>query len=383
MHFETKAIHVAQEPDKETGAVVPPIHLSTTFKQDEVGKHKGFEYSRTGNPTRQKLEENIASLENGKFGLAFASGSAATATLQMLLNKGDHVVCGDDVYGGTFRFFDKVMARLGVEYDFIDMSNVSNLEKAVKPNTKMIWLETPTNPLLKITDLKAVADISKQRNIITVVDNTFASPFLQNPLDFGIDIVVHSTTKYISGHSDVVGGIVVLNDDDLHEQLRFLQNAAGAVPSPFDCWLVLRGVKTLALRAERHSDNAEKIVEFLVSQQDKVERVYYPFLDSHPNSDVARRQMKRGGGMVSFEIVGGKDQAFKFLKELKLFHLAESLGGVESLSEYPPTMTHGSYSEQERLERGIRPNLIRLSVGIENVDDLIEDLKNAFSIAFQ
>lgn len=382
MEFETKAIHFAQEPDKETGAVVPPIHLSTTFKQDEVGKHKGFEYSRTGNPTREILEKNVASLENGKYGLAFASGSAATTTLQLLLNKGDHVVCGDDVYGGTFRFFDKVMKRFGVSYDFVDTTLLENVEKALKPETKMVWLETPTNPLLKVSDIRAIAKICKERDLLLIVDNTFASPYLQNPLDLGADIVVHSTTKYMGGHSDVVGGVVVTNSQEIYEDLKFLQNAAGAVPSPFDSWLVLRGLKTLALRAERHSDNAEQIVEYLEEKMQKgiVERIYYPFRGDH--EQVARSQMKRGGGMISFEIKGGQEEANTFLKGLKLFHLAESLGGVESLSEYPPTMTHGSYTEEERLQRGINPNLIRLSVGIENVKDLIADLESGFKRVF-
>ncbi len=382
MEFETKAIHFAQEPDEMTGAVVPPIHLSTTFRQQEVGKHKGFEYSRTGNPTRQILEKNVAALENGRFGLAFASGSAATTTLQLLLNKGDHVICGDDVYGGTFRFFDKVMKRFGVTYDFVDTTDIVSLENKINGNTKMIWIETPTNPLLKVSDIKTIAEIARKRNIILVVDNTFASPYLQNPLDFGADIVVHSTTKYMGGHSDVVGGVVVMNDEEIYEELKFLQNAAGAVPSPFDCWLVLRGLKTLALRAEKHSDNAEEIVRFLEEKekQNLVERIYYPFRGEQ--AEIAKSQMKRGGGMISFEIKGGAKEANIFLKNLKLFHLAESLGGVESLSEYPPTMTHGSYTEEERLERGINPNLIRLSVGIENVGDLINDLENGFKSVF-
>ncbi len=382
MEFETKAIHFAQEPDKLTGAVVPPIHLSTTFKQEEVGKHKGFEYSRTGNPTRLILEKNVASLENGKFGLAFASGSAATTTIQLLLNKGDHVICGDDVYGGTFRFFDKVMKRFGIQYDYVDTTQVENVERAIRDNTRMIWLETPTNPLLKVSDIRAIAKVAKENGIWLVVDNTFASPYLQQPLDLGADIVIHSTTKYIGGHSDVVGGIVVMNDEKIYEDLKFLQNAAGAVPSPFDCWLVLRGLKTLALRAERHSQNAEQIIQYLETKKEQglVEKIYYPFRGDQ--AKIAKSQMKRGGGMISFEIKGGEKEANDFLKSLELFHLAESLGGVESLSEYPPTMTHGSYTEKERLERGINPNLIRLSVGIENVKDLINDLERGFKSVF-
>ncbi len=383
MEFETKAIHFAQEPDKETGAVVPPIHLSTTFKQDGVGKTRGgFEYSRTDNPTRRILEKNVAALEGGKYGLAFSSGSAATATIQLMLNSGDHVICGDDVYGGTFRFFDKVMKNFSLKYSFVDTQDLSKLEGEIRNETRMIWLETPTNPLLKVSDIEAISRIAKENDLLLVVDNTFASPYLQNPLALGADIVVHSTTKYIGGHSDVVGGIVVLNDKKLYDKLQFLQNAAGAVPSPFDCWLVLRGIKTLALRAERHSSNAKEVVNFLNKKKNEglVEKIYYPFLGE--KSSLAKKQMKKGGGMVSFEIKGGADEAKGFLKHLKYFHLAESLGGVESLAEYPPEMTHGSYTEEERLERGIRPNLIRLSVGIENAKDLIDDLKNAFELTF-
>jgi cystathionine beta-lyase/cystathionine gamma-synthase len=379
MKFETNAIHAAQEADKETGAVIPPIHMSSTFKQESVGKHKGFEYSRTGNPTRNKLEELIANLENGKFGLGFASGSSATTTIQLMLNKGDHVICGDDVYGGTFRFFDKVMKNFGIEYSFVDTRNPDNVKNAIQPNTKMLWLETPTNPLLKISDLQAISEIGLASDLMTIVDNTFASPYIQNPLNLGADIVLHSSTKYIGGHSDLVGGLVITSNEEIHEKLRFLQNAAGAVPSPFDCWLAMRGIKTLSVRVREHSKNAEKIVGYL-SQNNHVDKIYYPFLETHENYDIARKQMKLGGGMISFDLKAGKDSAYNFLKQLKIFTLAESLGGVESLCEYPADMTHGSIPESEREKIGIKPGLIRLSVGIEHVDDLILDLENGFKV---
>lgn len=375
--FETKAIHSGQEPDKETGAVIPPIHLSSTFKQAEVGVHKGFEYSRTNNPTRERLEKQVSSLEGAKHGIAFASGSAATSTLQYLLQPGDHVICGDDVYGGTYRFFDKVMKQYGIEYQFVDLSNNENLESAMKYNTKMVWLETPTNPLLKISDIEKMSKIAKSNNSLVVVDNTFASPYIQQPLSLGADIVLHSATKYLGGHSDLVGGIVLTSNDEVAERLRFLQNAAGSVPSPFDCWLLARGIKTLSLRMERHSENAEKIVEYLLKNE-HVKHVYYPLLESHENYEIAKNQMKLGGGIVSFELDSQQD-ALNFLKKLEVFNLAESLGGVESLAEYPPTMTHGSIEPERRREIGIDDGLIRLSVGIEHVSDLIEDLDNAFS----
>ncbi len=376
--FETRAIHAGQEADKETGAVIPPIHMSSTFKQDGVGNHRGFEYSRTGNPTRNQFEELMASLEGGRYGLAFASGSAATATVQLMLNEGDHVICGDDVYGGTFRFFDKVMRRFGVDYTFVDTTDPVNVSNAIQENTKLVWLETPTNPLLKVSDIRAITDITSKHGIMSLVDNTFASPYNQSPLDLGASMVLHSTTKYIGGHSDLVGGVVVTNDENIHEQLRFLQNAAGAVPSPFDSWLAMRGIKTLAVRMERHAMNASRLIEYLL-ERPEVATVYYPFLDDHPNSQVAKEQMRTGGGMISFDLKDGKNAAYNFLKGLELFTLAESLGGVESLCEYPPDMTHGSIPEERRAEIGINPGLVRLSVGIENVDDLIADLEKGFA----
>lgn len=378
MRFETKAIHSGQEPDKETGAVIPPIHLSSTFRQDAVGVHHGFEYSRTGNPTRNRLEEQIAALEGAKHGIAFASGSASTATIQLMLNAGDHVICGDDVYGGTFRFFDKVMKRFGLEYDFVDTTNNANVKAAIKENTKLLWLETPTNPLLKISDIEVLAKLAKENDIITVIDNTFATPYIQTPLALGIDIVLHSSTKYMGGHSDMVGGIVLTNSDDLADQLRFLQNSAGMIPSPFDCWLLTRGIKTLHLRMERHCDNALKISRYL-EKHEKVKKVFYPHLESHPNYTLAKKQMKFGGGIVSF-VLENEEQAKLFLKNLKLFYLAESLGGVESLCELPAEMTHGSIPREMRHEIGISDGLIRLSVGVENADDLIDDLEQALNL---
>lgn len=373
--FETRAIHDGQEPDTETGAVIPPIHLSSTFKQEEVGKHKGFEYSRTGNPTRARLEKQVASLEGGEFGVAFASGSAATATIQLMLHAGDHVISGDDVYGGTYRFFDKVMRRFGLSYDFVDLTKPQAILEVIRPETKMLWLETPTNPLLKVANLQKLGQLAREHNLTTVVDNTFATPFLQNPLKHGIDLVLHSATKYLGGHSDLVGGVVVTSKPELAERIRFLQNSAGAVPSPFDCWLLSRGIKTLAVRMERHSQSALKIAQVLSDHQ-LVERVYYPFLGNHPNQDVALEQMRMGGGMVSFDLPS-EGQAKAFLKHLRLFTLAESLGGVESLAEYPPTMTHGSIEPERRHEIGINDGLVRLSVGLENVDDLLEDIRLA------
>ncbi|MHA2250847.1 MAG: trans-sulfuration enzyme family protein [Candidatus Kariarchaeaceae archaeon] len=371
-NFETRAVHAGQEPDEETGAVIPPIHMASTFKQDAIGKHRGFEYSRTNNPTRERLEKQVASLEQAAYGIAFSSGSAATATTQQLLNKGDHVIVGDDVYGGTFRYFDKVMKRFGVEYDFVDLSTTDNLQNHIKDNTKMVWLETPTNPLLKISDLAQISELCLEHDLISAVDNTFATPVLQNPIDYGIDLVVHSSTKYLGGHSDLVGGIIVTSIEEYADQLRFLQNANGAVPSPFDCWLLSRGIKTLPLRMERHCDNAKKIAIFL-EDHEKVRKVYYPHLEFHPNYHIAKEQMKLGGGIVSFELSSFEETEF-FLNELELFYLAESLGGVESLAEYPATMTHGSIDRNRRIEIGINDGLIRLSVGIESVNDLLDDI---------
>ena len=375
--FSTRALHIGQGPDPETGAVVQPIHMATTFAQQGVGKHRGFEYSRTGNPTRNALEECLAALEGARHCLAFSSGLGAETTLMLQLNPGDHVVYMEDVYGGTFRLFDKVLKRYGLEFSGIDASDLDVVEKSLTPRTRMVWLESPTNPLLRIVDIDAVSEIAHSRGAMVCVDNTFATPYLQQPLHLGADVVVHSATKYIGGHSDVVGGAIMINNDELEKQLRFHQNALGAVPSPFDCWLLLRGVKTLALRVERQSENATEIATAL-SKNPAVKRVYYPGLDSHPNRTVAARQMRMFGVMVSFE-VADEPTAFRTLERLKIFALAESLGAVESLAEHPARMTHASIPAAERQKAGVGDGLIRLSVGVEDVADLIADLESALS----
>ncbi len=349
--------------------------MATTFAQQGVGKHQGFEYSRTGNPTRNALEECLASLEDAKHCLAFSSGLGAETTLMLLLNPGDRVVYMEDVYGGTFRLFDKVLKRYGLEFSAIDASDIDAVEKAMTPQTRMVWLESPTNPLLRVVDIDAVSEVAHGHGAIVCVDNTFATPFLQQPLHLGADVVVHSSTKYIGGHSDVVGGAIMTDNDELEKQLRFHQNAVGAVPSPFDCWLLLRGVKTLALRVERQSQNAMVVAQAL--QQNKaVKRVFYPGLEGHPNRSVAARQMRMFGGMVSFE-VADEQTAFRTLQRLKIFALAESLGAVESLAEHPARMTHASIPAQERQRAGVGDGLIRLSIGVEDVADLIADLESA------
>lgn len=378
MKFSSKAIHVGQEPEPSTGAVITPIYQTSTYAQEGIGKHKGYEYSRTHNPTRTALEACLASLEEGKYGLAFASGLAATNTVMNLLSQGDHVVVGDDVYGGTYRIFERVYTRYGITFSFIDARDPANFEKAIRKETKLLWLETPTNPLLRLADIKTLAKIARDKKILSVVDNTFASPYLQRPLELGADIVVHSTTKYLGGHSDVVGGAIITSLDDVHEQLRFHQNAVGGVPGPFDAWLVLRGMKTLAVRMKEHEKNAQSIVRFL-EQHPSVEKVYYPGLVSHPQHELAKKQMHGFGGMVSCVLRGGLEDARQVLSNTKLFTLAESLGGVESLIGHPATMTHASIPKEIREARGIVDGLIRLSVGIEDIEDLIEDLDRAMS----
>jgi cystathionine beta-lyase/cystathionine gamma-synthase len=373
--FATRAIHAGQEPDPSSGAVVVPIHQSSTFAQEEVGVHKGYEYSRSGNPTRAALEAALAALDGGSYGLAFASGLAAETTAALLLSAGDHVICGDDVYGGTFRLFDKVFRRLGLAFDFVDTSDPARVEATIRPTTKMIWLETPTNPLLKLADIAGVAALARPRGIITVVDNTFASPYFQRPLELGADVVHYSTTKYIGGHSDVVGGALVLNDQGLYERLKFLQNAAGGVPGPFDSWLVLRGLKTLAVRMRAHAANAQAVARFL-EEHPKVERAIYPGLPSHPQHALAQRQMSGFGGMISIVLKGGEAAAREMVRRTKLFTLAESLGGVESLIELPAAMTHASVAGSALEVPG---GLVRLSVGIEEQDDLLADLEQALS----
>ena len=373
--FSTRALHVGQGPDPETGAVVQPIHMATTYAQQGVGRHKGFEYSRTGNPTRNALEQCLAALEGAKHCLSFSSGLGAETTLMLLLEPGDHVVYLEDVYGGTFRLFDKVLRRYGLEFSAIDASDVDTVERSMTSRTRMLWLESPSNPLLRVVDIDAVSEIAHSKGAMVCVDNTFATPYLQQPLHLGADVVVHSATKYIGGHSDVVGGALMTNDSELEKRLRFHQNAVGAVPSPFDCWLLLRGVKTLALRVERQCENATEIASAL-SRHKAVKRVYYPGLDANPQRAVAGRQMRRFGGMVSFE-VADEATAFRTLERLKIFALAESLGAVESLAEHPARMTHASIPAEERRRAGVGDGLIRLSVGVEDEADLLAELQAA------
>ena len=375
--FATRALHVGQGPDPATGAVVQPIHLATTFAQQGVGKHKGFEYSRSGNPTRAALEECLAALEDAKHALAFSSGLGAETTLLLLFNPGDHVVYMEDVYGGTFRLFDKVLKRFGLTFSAVDAGDIEAVERSITPATKLVWLESPTNPLLRVVDIDAVSEVAHSRGAMVCVDNTFATPYLQQPLHLGADFVVHSSTKYIGGHSDVVGGAIMTSNDELEKQLRFHQNAVGAVPSPFDCWLLLRGIKTLALRVERQSQNAMDIATALEKNK-AVVRVHYPGLASHPGRAVAARQMRMFGGMMSFE-VADEAAAFRALERLKLFALAESLGAVESLAEHPARMTHASLPASERKRVGVGEGLIRLSIGVEDVADLIADLESALA----
>ncbi|MBX9938656.1 MAG: cystathionine gamma-synthase [Candidatus Obscuribacterales bacterium] len=374
MKFSTLAIHAGQDPDPTTGAIITPIFQTSTYVQEGLNKHKGYEYARTQNPTRTALEECLAALEGGKYALSFGSGLAAEGNIMNLLSSGDHVICGDDVYGGTYRLFEKVWKRYGLTFTFVDASDPAKIKAAIKPETKMIWVETPTNPLLRLCDLKAISTLAKEHKLITVVDNTFASPYLQNPLKLGADIVVHSVTKYLGGHSDVVGGAVITSCDKLYETLKFHQNAVGAVPGPFDCWLVLRGLKTLAVRMEAHQKNAMAVARYL-EKHPAVEKVMYPGLESHPQHQLAKEQMRGFGGMVSFVLKGGLESARQFLGTTKLFALAESLGGVESLVCHPVSMTHGSIPKEERDARGVVDALVRLSVGIEDVDDLIKDLE--------
>ena len=377
--FSTRAVHVGQGPDPATGAVVQPIHLATTFAQDAVGKHHGFEYSRSGNPTRQALEECLAALEEARHCLAFASGLGAESTLMLLLKPNDHVVYMEDVYGGTFRLFDKVMKRFGITFTAVDAADLDAVENAITPATRLVWLESPTNPLMRVVDIDAVSEVAHSHGARVCVDNTFATPYLQQPLHLGADVVVHSATKYIGGHSDVVGGAIMTSDDELEKQLRFHQNAVGAVPSPFDCWLLLRGIKTLALRVERQSDNAMTVARALEANN-AVSRVHYPGLESHANRSVAQRQMRMFGGMMSFEV---KDEpvAFRVLERLKIFALAESLGAVESLAEHPARMTHASVPASERKRVGVGDGLIRLSIGVEDAADLVADLEQALASA--
>jgi cystathionine gamma-lyase len=379
MKFETKVIHAGQQPDPQTGAVMTPIYATSTYAQSSPGEHKGFDYARTRNPTRDALEACLAELESGATGFAFASGMAAIATVLETLDAGSHVVAMHDLYGGSYRILELVRKRsANIETSFVDLADLSNFEKNVKKNTRMVWIESPTNPLLKLVDLEAVAAAARKRGILTVCDNTFASPWIQRPLELGIDVVVHSTTKYLNGHSDVIGGAAIVGKNSaLKEKLAFLQNALGGIPSPFDAFLTLRGIKTLAVRMERHCSNAQQIAAFL-EKHPKVEKVYYPGLPSHPQHELAKRQMKgRYGGMVTAVLRGGLAASRKFLERCELFTLAESLGGVESLIEHPAIMTHASLPEDVRAGLGIDAGLVRLSVGIENIDDLMHELKNS------
>ena len=375
MRFSTKAIHVGQEADPATGATIVPIYQTSTYTQTRVGEHKGFDYSRTINPTRLALERQLASLEGARFGSAFASGMAATAAVMGLLSAGDHVVVGEDLYGGTYRLFTRVLERYGLTFTYVDTTDLKAVRAAITPATKLFWIETPSNPLLKLADIAKIARLRRPEQLIAV-DNTFATPYFQQPLELGAQIVVHSTTKYIGGHSDVVGGIVITDDQALHEQIRFLQNAVGGVPGPHDAWLTMRGAKTLALRMREHTRNAQAVAEYLESRDD-VARVYYPGLPSHPQHELAKRQMSGFGGMLSFELEGPPQRAHDFARRLKYFSLAESLGGVESLICHPGRMTHGSIPAAERERRGVSDGLLRLSVGIEDSVDLIDDLRDA------
>ena len=378
--FETRAIHAGQSPDPTTGAIMTPVYLTSTFVQSSPGVHKGYEYSRSHNPTRKAYEDCIASLEGGKHGFAFASGLSATMIAMQLLNAGDHVVAGDDMYGGTFRLFDKVLRPNGYEFTYVDLTKPENLDGAIKPNTKLLWLETPTNPMLKLVDIAALVERARAKGLLVAVDNTFMSPYFQRPLELGADIVVHSSTKYINGHSDVVGGVMVVNSPALAEKIFFFSNAVGPVGSTFDAFLCMRSLKTLAVRMQAHGKNAMAVAEVL-SRHPKVERVIYPGLTSHPHHELAKRQMSGFGGMVSFVIRGGLGQARAFLENVRIFSLAESLGGVESLVNHPAIMTHASVPAETRKSLGISDSLIRLSVGIETQSDLLKDLDHALSKA--
>jgi cystathionine beta-lyase len=379
MKFATKAIHAGITPDPSTGAIMTPIFQTSTYVQDGPGGHKGFEYSRTQNPTRDTLQNSLAALENGKHGLVFASGMASIDTLAKLLKPGDEVLSTNDLYGGTYRMFTKVFEKYGIKFQFIDMSSEGEVEKHLTPNTKLIWVETPTNPLLRIVDIEAICKLAKANGSLVAVDNTFASPYLQTPLDLGADIVMHSITKYIGGHSDVIMGALVVNDDDLDEELAFIQNSCGAIAGPMDCFLTLRGIKTLHLRMQRHCENAAAVADFL-SQHPKAGKVYYPGLESHTNHDIARRQMNDFGGMVSFTLASEKyEDAVSVLTSTKYFQCAESLGGVESLIGHPASMTHAAIPKEDREANGVVDTLMRLSVGIEDKDDLIVDLEKALA----
>jgi cystathionine beta-lyase/cystathionine gamma-synthase len=376
MKFETKAICVGQSADQATGATIVPIYQTSTFTQEEVNKNKGYEYSRVGNPTRTALDACLASLEEGKYGLTFASGLAAEHAILSLLQPGDHVIVPEDMYGGTYRLIKEIFEPYKITFTFTDFTDLNLIEKAFLPSTKMVWIETPTNPTLKIFDIGSISELSHTKNAIVVVDNTFLSPYFQKPLLLGADIVVHSTTKYINGHSDIIGGAVILNSSELFKKIQLVQKSIGAVPSPFDSWLTLRGVKTLAIRMKQHEKNAFQVARFLKNQPNVLD-VFFPGLETHPGYEIAKKQMTGFGGVVSFKLKGGLNECNAFFKKLKIFQLADSLGGIESLANYSALMTHDYFPSELRLKIGVTDNLIRLSVGIENIDDLLEDLKNA------
>jgi cystathionine gamma-lyase/cystathionine beta-lyase/cystathionine gamma-lyase/homocysteine desulfhydrase len=376
MAFATDCIHAGQEPEPHTGAVTIPIYQTSTYVQPELGRHKGYEYARTKNPTRSALEANLAALERGKHGHCFASGMSAIDVVFRMLQKGDHVVAGEDMYGGSYRLFSRVLEKFGIEFTYVDTSSVDAVRRALRPETKIVYLETPTNPMMRISDLAACAEVGHKAKALVVVDNTFCSPYIQRPIELGCDIVLHSTTKFLNGHSDSVGGVVVSNSDEVAEKIGFLQNAVGAILSPFDSWLVLRGVKTLSVRMKRHEENGMAMAQFLANQK-KVKKVYYPGLADHPHHALAKRQMNGFGSMISFDL-GSRDNAKAFLDRVRLCSLAESLGGVETLISHPESMTHGSVPAETRKRLGITPGLVRISVGIEDIEDLIADLENAF-----
>ena len=378
MGFSTDAIHAGQEPDPTTGAVTVPIYQTSTYVQEELGKHKGFEYARTQNPTRFALEKNLSVLEKGKRGFAFASGMAATTAVTYLLQKGDHVVASNNMYGGTYRLFERILTTYGLTFSYVNTGCLEEVKKAFRPETKMLFVETPTNPSMIISDLRALADLAREKRARLVVDNTFMTPYFQRPIELGAHLVVHSTTKYLNGHSDMVGGVVISNDDEASERLQFVQNAAGAVPGPFDCFLCLRGVKTLAVRMDRHEQNARAIAEWLAGHP-KLKKVLYPGLESHPGHELHRTQASGFGGMIAFD-TGSIENGAKVLKRAKLFSLAESLGGVESLISHPATMTHASVPREEREKVGLTDGLVRVSVGIEDLDDLLLDIRTALSV---
>lgn len=378
MEFETKAIHISQEPDPTTGSIIPPIYQTTTYVLEEIGKDKGFDYTRSSNPTRLALEKNLAALENGKYTVSFSSGMSAISALMNFINPNEHVIASDDVYGGTYRLFEQVLRKYKLDFTYVDSTNENNVKEAIKDNTKMVWIESPTNPLLKISDIKKIAKITKKHNILLVVDSTFMTPYFFRPLELGADIVIQSTTKYISGHNNIIGGAIITSIKEVYEKMKFIQKAVGAVSSPFDCWLTLLGIKTLAIRMERHNSNGIKVAEFLSSNK-KIRRVIYPGLKSHPGHKIAKDQMTGFGGMISFELNGGIETGIKLMNNLRLCSLAESLGATETMITHPTSMTHSDIPRDVRLKIGITDSLVRLSVGLEHVNDIIDDLKQALN----